>query len=54
MEERIGKNTLLMKRLMPGLSIKVQGMKGPIADGELPRCREFGRKVVVLLNSGEW
>jgi flavorubredoxin len=25
-----------------GLSIKVNSMKGPIAEGEMPKCREFG------------
>jgi len=25
-----------------GLSIRVDSMKGPISEGELPKCREFG------------
>ncbi len=32
--------------VVPGLSVRVKGMKGPIAGGELPRCKEFGEKVV--------
>jgi len=33
----------------PGLSIKVNGMKGPVSDGELPECREFGIRVANML-----
>lgn len=29
----------------PGLSILVGGVKGPILDGELSKCGDFGRKV---------
>ena len=28
-----------------GLSIKVEGIKGPIVDGELPKCKDFGRRM---------
>jgi hypothetical protein len=28
-----------------GLSIKVGGMKGPIIDEEIPKCKEFGIKL---------
>jgi flavorubredoxin len=30
---------------IPGLSIKVQGMKGPIEDDEFPKCRKFGQDI---------
>jgi flavodoxin len=30
----------------PGLPIKVNGMKGPISDEDLPKCKEFGMKLV--------
>ncbi len=29
-----------------GLSIKVGGMKGPVVDEDLPKCKEFGSKLV--------
>jgi flavorubredoxin len=35
--------------LAPGLSIEVKGMQGPIADGELPKCKEFGASVASRL-----
>lgn len=34
-----------LKLITPSLSIKVKGMKGPIVDGELPKCKEFGNKI---------
>ena len=37
--------------LVPGLSIRVKGMKGPIAEGELPKCKEFGAKIATQLSN---
>jgi flavorubredoxin len=34
-----------LKLLLPGLSVHVRGVSGPIVDGELPRCVEFGKKL---------
>lgn len=44
-EERMSKKVPNLKQLTPGLSIKVKGMKGPIEEGELSKCKEFGRKI---------
>lgn len=33
----------------PGLSIKVAGMKGPIVNGELAKCQEFGKRFAAQL-----
>jgi len=27
----------------------IEGMKGPITEGELPRCKEFGGKIAAQL-----
>ncbi|MDY7018644.1 MAG: flavodoxin family protein [Chloroflexota bacterium] len=35
----------------PGLSIKVQGMKGPISEGELLKCKEFGNKIATQMKA---
>ncbi len=51
MEKRIGEKVPRLKLITPGLSIKVDGMKGPITDGELPKCREFGKKIANLLKT---
>ena len=45
MEKTIKEKIPSLKRISPGLSIRVRGIKGPIVDGELPRCREFGRQI---------
>jgi hypothetical protein len=31
--------------VLPGLSIKVDGMKGPIVEEDLSKCKEFGIKL---------
>lgn len=50
MEERISEKAPELKLISPGLSIKVQGIKGPVLDEELPRCKDFGRKIVTQIN----
>ncbi|MGQ9596840.1 MAG: hypothetical protein ACUVQY_02695 [Thermoproteota archaeon] len=40
-----------LKLIVPGLSIKFDDMKGPIVDGELPKCK-FGKKIAAQLKSG--
>jgi len=49
MEKQIGEKVYGLKPVVPGLSIKVEGMKGPIAEGELPRCKDFGVKIATRL-----
>jgi len=34
---------------VPGLSVRVKGMKGPLADDELAKAREFGIKLAGML-----
>jgi hypothetical protein len=31
--------------VLPGLSIKVDGMKGPIVEEDLSKCKEYGIKL---------
>jgi len=45
MEKQITKLIPNLNKVSPGLSIKVGGMKGPIVDEDLPKCREFGIKL---------
>lgn len=42
MEKQIKENVLSVTLVTPSLSIKVKGIKGPILEEELPKCREFG------------
>ena len=45
MEKRINEKVPGLKLMTSGLSIKVGGFKGPIVEGELPKCKEFGNKI---------
>jgi len=45
MEKRINEKVPGLKQIAPRLSIAVQGSKGPIMEGELPKCKEFGKKI---------
>jgi flavodoxin len=49
MEKTINEKVPALRQIAPGLSIKVQGMKGPIVEGELPKCKEFGERVATQL-----
>ena len=43
------KNIPNMKLITSGLKIRVNGIKGPISEGELPKCRKFGKLVVTQI-----
>jgi len=49
MEKQIGERLPNLKLITSGLSIRVEEMKGPIAEGELSKCRDFGRKIAEQL-----
>ena len=51
MEKQISDKVPGLKLAAPGLSIKVEGMKGPIAQGELPKCKEFGVEIATQIKS---
>ena len=42
MEKQMGEKAPSLSLAAPGLSVRVEGMKGPITEGELPRCQDFG------------
>ncbi len=52
MEKQISEKVPGIRQIVPGLSIKVQGTKGPVAEGELQKCVEFGKKIATHLKSG--
>gem|GEM_PF-488736 len=39
-----------LKMILPGLSIRVNGVTGPLVDGELPKCVDFGEKIASQLS----
>ena len=41
----LGKKLPNLKLLSPSLSIKVKGVTGPIAEGELTKVKEFGNRI---------
>jgi flavorubredoxin len=45
MEKTINERLPSLKVIVPGLSIRVEKSRGPIVEGELPKCREFGQKL---------
>jgi len=51
MEKRIGEKVPGLKLITSGLSIRVGGMKGPIVEEELPKCKEFGKKIADQLKT---
>ena len=48
MEESINKRTKLQV-MASGLSVRVEGMKGPLAEGEMPKSKDFGIKIATQL-----
>lgn len=52
MEKRISERAPELKQISGGLSIRVQGIKGPIVENELTKCREFGKKIAAQLKKG--
>ena len=49
MEKRISEKVPGLKLVASGLSIRVAGMKGPVSEGELPKCKEFGSKIATQM-----
>lgn len=45
MEKAIKEKVSGVKLPVPGLSVRVDKMKGPVTEGEMPGAREFGEKV---------
>ena len=45
MEKIVEKTLPDLKLLSPSLSVRVKGVTGPVVDGELPKCQDFGRRI---------
>jgi flavorubredoxin len=45
LEKRVEKTLPKAKLLFPSLSIRVKGVTGPVAEGELTRCKDFGNRI---------
>jgi len=51
LERRVSEKVPGAKLAAPGLSIRVDGAKGPISEGELPKCKEFGKKIAAQMKA---
>jgi len=49
MEKRISKNIPNLKRILPGLPVRVKGQKGPIIEDGLSKCQNFGKELALNL-----
>ena len=49
MEKLVGKKMPSLKKILPGLPVRVKGTKGPIVEGELPKCQNFGKEIALNL-----
>ena len=45
LELHVNKKLPNVKLFKPGLSIKVKGINGPIAEGELSKAKDFGKRI---------
>ena len=50
MTKRINQKVPGVKLIADGLSILVKGVRGPLAEGEIAKCEEFGNKISSQLN----
>jgi hypothetical protein len=51
LEKIVGKKLPRINLISPGLSVKVRGTTGPVAEGELPKCVDFGKRIAGQLKS---
>ncbi len=51
MEKMVEKKMPKLKLISPSLSVRVKGVTGPIVDGELAKCVDFGKKLAEQLRS---
>ncbi len=46
MERKIKEKVSGLELITPGLSIKVGGVRGPVLEEELPKCKEFAKLII--------
>ena len=51
MEKWLSEKAPGLKIATTGLSVRVDGVGGPISEGEIPRCEEFGARVAERIKS---
>lgn len=51
LEKIVEKNLPSLQMVLPSLSVRVNGVTGPVVESELPKCVDFGRKIAAQLES---
>jgi len=51
LEKIVEKKLPCINLISPGLSMRVRGITGPVAEGELSKCVDFGKKIAGQLKS---
>jgi flavodoxin len=51
LEKIVEKKLPKLNLISPGLSVRVNGITGPVVEGELPKCVDFGKKIAGQLKS---
>ena len=51
LEKMVAKKLPNLNLISPGLSVRVNGIPGPIVEGELPKCVAFGKKIASQLKT---
>ena len=51
MERIVAEKLSSLKLVLPGLSVHVKGVSGPLVEGELPKCMEYGKAIATQLKT---
>jgi len=49
LEKMVSEKLPRLKMVVPGLSVRVNGVSGPVVESELPKCIEFGKAIAAQL-----
>jgi len=52
LEKMMEKKLPNINLISPSLSVRVNGVTGPLVEGELPKCVDFGKKIASQLQDG--
>lgn len=53
LEKLVAEKLPSSKLVVPGLSVRVNGVSGPVVEGELPKCIEFGKAIAAQFRRHE-
>jgi flavorubredoxin len=51
LEKMVSEKLPNLELVLPGLSVRVNGVSGPIVSDELPKCVDFGKKIASYLKN---